>query len=119
MNSPEAEQRRESLWNTQQQRCKGASGRAAEERLTKEATGWGLLLKRESEEVWARMEFSLCSNCARLYVGQWLVRAYGYSEVAHLMGLSVFSQVVSVDPLDSPLLQPVAPKQPLQITYNC
>lgn len=58
-NSPLAEQRREQvLWNR-------VGPRTAEERL-QGGNGRGLLLKRESEEVWGCMEFSLWGNYASL-----------------------------------------------------
>ena len=47
------------------------------------------------------MEFSVFGTCAQLKIAHWSTMAYGYFEVGHLMGLFVFSPVVTVDPSSS------------------
>lgn len=87
--------------------CKGAVGRAAEDKLSARRQWWEAIVKGEAEEVWERREFSFCfGTCAH-----WPARVYGYFEAGFLMGLFAFNLVVAVSHstlLRLPLLKLVA-----------
>ena len=63
-------------------------------------------------------DFPFFDNCVWLSVAPWSVRVYGYFEVGHLMGLSVFSQGFSTGPCLHSIPQVCLPKSSLYTTLS-